>query len=428
MKKHRVVITGIGVVAPNAIGIKEYEKALRQGKSGIKHWEELERLNIRCQIGGAPDLSTIDLNKCLPRLYASKITNKGIIYGLLSGLEAWKDSGFEVSGQNTDYDSGIVFGAGDLSGDSHTIEIVQYKIDRGDGRKLGSRSISEYMNSGAAAYLNSILGLGNRVQSNSSACITGTEAVLIGYEHLAMGRAKRMLCGSTEGDGRYIWGSFDAMRVLCVNSNEHPELGSRPMSATSSGFVPAGGSGAMVLETLESAQERGAHIYAEILGGHVNSGGQRNGGSMTAANSEGVVKCIQQAISNSGIEPHEIDLINGHLTSTKGDPVEIRNWSKALGLSGANFPLINTPKSMIGHAIGGAGSLELVASIIQMENDFVHANLNVDQIHPEILDVLHEKSIPRDCLSRKINTLVKANFGFGDLNCMLVLRKFAHND
>lgn len=427
LKKNRVVITGIGVVAPNAIGVKDFEKSLRNGKSGIKHWEELERLNIRCQIGGAPDLAAIDLNEYLPRLYASKISNKAIIYSLLSALEAWKDAGLETNNETTDYNSGIIFGSGDLSGDSQTKEIVQYKIDRGEGRRLGSRSISEYMNSGAAAYINSILGLGNRVQSNSSACITGSEAVLSGYEYLSMGKADRMLCGSTEGDGRYIWGAFDAMRVLVADSNDRPEFGSRPMSSSSAGFVPSGGSGALVLETLESAQKRGAHIYAEILGGHTNSGGQRNGGSMTAPNSDGVVVCIKTAIQGAEIDPQEIDLINGHLTSTKGDPIEVQNWASALSRVGENFPLINTPKSMIGHAIGGAGSIELVASIIQMDKGFVHANLNLEEIHPEILDVVHKNSIPTKCREQEVNTIIKANFGFGDLNCALILRKYTEN-
>lgn len=425
MEKKRVVITGLGVVAANAIGVDNYEKALREGKSGIKHWEELENLNVRCQIGGAPDLDAIELGDHLPRLLAEKITNKGILYGMLSGVEAWKDAGLEINSEETDYNSGMIFGAGDLSFDSFiNRDFPSYPIDRGESRKLGSRTISECMNSGAAAYLNSILGLGNRVMSNSSACITGSEAVLMGYEYLSQGRAERMICGSTEGDGRYIWAAFDAMRVLCSNSNDNPLFGSRPMSDSSSGFVPSGGSGALVLETLESAEARGAKIYGEVLGGHVNSGGQRNGGTMTAANPEAVVDCITRAMNHAGIQPDEVDLINGHLTSTKGDPAEIRNWVKALGRSGKDFPLINTPKSMIGHAVAGAGSVELVASVLQLSKDFVHPNLNLEKIHPEILSEIFGGCIPQDCLEVLVNTVIKANFGFGDLNCAIVLRKF----
>ncbi|MEM8938479.1 MAG: beta-ketoacyl-[acyl-carrier-protein] synthase family protein [Bacteroidota bacterium] len=425
MKKHRVVITGIGVVASNAIGVKNFHQALKEGKSGIKKWDELEKLNLRCQIGGAPDLDSINLYDYLPKLFAQKITNKGIIYGCLAGLEAWKDAGLELNEDEVDYSSGLILGAGDLSFDSWiNREYPAYPIDRGESRRLGSRTISESMNSGASAYLNNLLGLGSRIQSNSSACITGSEAVLSGFEYLQMGRAERMLCGSTEGDGRYIWAAFDAMRVLCSDSNENPTFGSRPMSATSSGFVPSGGSGALVLETLTSAEKRGAKIYAEVLGGHMNSGGQRGTGTMTAPSSKAVVRCIKTAIKEANIDPNDIDLISGHLTSTKGDSIEIKNWVKALERKGKDFPYINSPKSMIGHSVAGAGSVELVACVLQLENNFIHASLNTEEIHPEILSEIFGGRIPQSCLESEIKTIIKANFGFGDLNCAIVLKKF----
>jgi len=415
----------MGVVASNAIGKDAFLNALKEGKSGIKKWDELERLKIRSQIGGAPNLDSINLHDFLPRLFAEKMTNKGIIYACLAGLEAWKDAGLEPNENEVDYTSGIIMGAGDLSFDSWiNREFPAYQIDRGDSRRLGSRSISEGMNSGAAAYLNNLLGLGNRVQSNSSACITGSEAVLSGYEYLQTGQAERMLCGSTEGDGRYIWAGFDAMRVLCSDSNDRPTFGSRPMSATSSGFVPSGGSGALVLETLESAEKRGAKIYAEILGGHTNSGGQRGSGSMTAPNSEAVVKCIKSAVASAEIHPNEIDLISGHLTSTKGDPIEIQNWVTALDRKGEDFPMVNAPKSMIGHSIAGAGSIELVACALQIKNNFIHPSLNTEEIHPKILSEIFRGCIPQHCHELEVNTIIKSNFGFGDLNCVIVLRKF----
>ncbi len=425
MEKRRIVITGIGVVASNGIGVEQFQNALKAGKSGIKKWDEMERLNVKCQIGGAPDLDSINLHDFLPRLFAEKMTNKGIIYACLSGLEAWRDAGLEPSEDQVDYSSGLIIGAGDLSYDSWiNREFPAYPIDRGESRRLGSRTISEGMNSGAAAYLNNLLGLGSRIQSNSSACITGSEAVLMGYEYLQTGKADRMICGSTEGDGRYIWAGFDAMRVLCSDSNGNPTFGSRPMSASSSGFVPSGGSGALVLETLESAEKRGAKIYAEVLGGYTNSGGQRGSGTMTAPNSEAVVVCIKNALEEAGVNASEIDLVSGHLTSTKGDPIEVRNWVEALGRKGKDFPFINSPKSMIGHSIAGAGSIELVACVLQIANGFIHPSLNTEEIHPEILSEIFGGCIPQSCLEREVNTIIKANFGFGDLNCAIVLRKF----
>jgi len=420
--KNRVVITGMGVVAPNALNVDEFRKALQEGKSGIKRYENLGEINFKCQLGGKPPVTQEYKDEHLPHFVAQKVKNNAVIYACLSGLEAWNDAGLEIKPGGYDRKTGMLVGSGALGLDSF-IEHKIYPIDQGNHRKLGSRSVPESMSSGAGAYLNSILGLRGRIFSNSSACITGSEAVLQGFEMIQSGKMERMLCASSEGDGRYIWGGFDAMRVLCSDSNEAPEKGSRPMSATSSGFIPSGGSGALVLETLEAAQARGAKIYAEILGGEVNSGGQTDGGSMTAQNPQAVVDCITTALERSGVAPEEIDLIAGHLTSTKGDPYEVINWSTALNLPKDDFPYINTPKSMIGHCVAGAGSIELVASALQLAEGFIHPNLNVAEIHPEIEKLVPLEKIPSKLIKKDIKTVIKANFGFGDLNCVLVLRK-----
>ncbi len=389
MKKNRVVISGLGVVAPNALGINEFVRALKDGKSGIKHSTELKQLNFRCQIAGIPPLTQEYIEKYLPPFYQNKVINNGVIYGCLAGLEAWKDAGLEKSDTKPMKDAGIIFGSGALGLDSSAHFGIE-KINAGYVRKLGSQTLPQYMNSGAVTYLNQILGLGNKIQANSSACITGTEAILSGYHEISVGKAKTMICGSTEGIGKFIWGAFDAMRVLCPDSNDHPENGSRPMNADSSGFVPSGGAGALVLESLESAIDRGATIYAEILGGAQNCGGMRNGGTMTSPNSDAVIECIQMAMKNAGIESSQIDLISAHLTSTGADSKEVENWKKALGLKEENFPFINTPKSMIGHCIAAAGSIESVASVLQIHESFVHKNINIthENIHPRIKELI----------------------------------------
>src|SRR5690606_33672647 len=158
-------------------------------------------------------------------------------------------------------------------------------------RRLGSTSVIQTMASGISAYLGGILGFGNQVTTNSSACTTGTEAVIMGYERIAAGKAKRMLVGSCSDHGPYIWGGFDAMRILPGNYDDKAAKAARPRSANASGFVPGSEAGALMLEDYESAKSRGAKIYAEVLGGEVNSGGQRGDGSMTAANSEAVERC-----------------------------------------------------------------------------------------------------------------------------------------
>jgi 3-oxoacyl-(acyl-carrier-protein) synthase len=280
------------------------------------------------------------------------------------------------------------------------------------------------MASGISAYLGGMLGFGNQVTTNSSACTTGTEALLMGYDRIQAGKAKRMLVGSCSDHGPYIWGGFDAMRVMTYKHNENPEQGSRPMSATASGFVPGSGAGALVLESLESALERGSKIYAEVLGGEVNSGGQRQGGTLTAPNAEAVQRCIKKAIENSGLEPNQVEVINGHLTATSKDGLEIENWTKALGRKGTDFPYINSTKSMIGHCLAAAGAIECVASVIQLNGQFIAPNINCEDLHLEIENLITSESIPVKKIERSFKILAKASFGFGDVNACVLFKKF----
>ena len=196
------------------------------------------------------------------------------------------------------------------------------------------------------------------------------------------------------------------------------------MSTSASGFVPGSGAGALLLEELDSALERGVPIYCEILGGHINSGGQRNGGTMTASNDIAVQRCIRMAIEDAGIRALDIDTINGHLTATIKDPVEIRNWSIALGLEKGNFPAINSLKGMTGHCLAAAGSIECVATVLQIARDFVFPSVNCDDLHPDIETVIGRNAVPRQLSMQIVNTAIKASFGFGDVNACVVFRKY----
>ena len=419
----RVVITGMGVAAPNGVGLRNFENALRQSKSGIKFFPELEKLNFSCQLGGKPEISQDLLNQYFKPLQLRGLNSSGIIYGVISGTDAWKDAGLPVSeSASPDWDSGIIFGTGILGVDKFREAI--HLIDEGKTRRLGSTSVIQTMASGISAYLGGIIGCGNQVTTNSSACTTGTEALLMGYDRIKSGKAKRMLVGSCGDHGPYVWGGFDAMRILPNKYNHQPEEASRPMSKLAAGFVPGSGAGALVLEDLEEANKRKARIYAEVLGGEINSGGQRGGGSMTAANSEAVQRCIKMAVENSKIKPDDIDAINGHLTATAGDTVEIFNWTKALERSGAGFPFINSLKGMTGHCLSASGSIECVASVLQIYNEFLFGNKNCEEVHPEISELIDKKRIPKQSINRKINILAKASFGFGDVNAVVLLKKY----
>jgi len=422
--KNRVVITGMGVIAPNAIELEEFTNALMQGKSGIQFHQNLADLGFSCCIGGIPNISEEKKLDYFSPLQLRGFNSNGILYGCMAGIDAWKDAGLNFDkDSDVDFDSGIIFGAG-TSGVEKFREAI-YKIDNKNVKRLGSTAVIQTMTSGVSAYLGGILGLGNQVSSNSSACTTGTEALLMGYERIKSGHAQRMLVGSCSDDGPYIWGGFDAMRVTSYKYNNDPEKGSQPMSATASGFVPGSGAGALVLESLESAKSRNATIYAEVLGGHINSGGQRNGGTITAPNASAVQHCISKAIENAKINPTEIDYINGHLTATTKDALEIENWTKALQRNADKFPYINSTKSLIGHCLAAAGSIECVASILQLKHQFIAPNINFEADNPEILELISEEKIPRKAIKTTIKTIAKANFGFGDVNACVIFREYS---
>jgi len=418
---NRVVITGMGVLAPNGHGAADFEQALRKGRSGIRFRPELFSLGFGCHLGGVPTAFEILRDRYFDS--ASLIgMDRHAVMACIAGLDCWEDAGLaRHSDGHVDWDTAISFGSGIGSLDTIGKELVPL-TDAGRVRRLGSSIPERIMSSSASARLAGLLGVGGQVWSISSACATGAEAIINGYRMVRDGHARRVLAGSCESDSPYVSASFDAMRVLCRNFNDAPERASRPLSASAAGFVPAAGAAAVMLETLDDAVARRASIYAEIIGGAVNCGGQRNGGTMTAGNPEGARRCIREAVQSAGIQPGEIDLISGHLTATKADPTEIANWAAALELPRERFPLLNAPKSLLGHALGAAGAIECVAVILQVWKRFVHPSLNCEDLHPDLQWC--ESRIPRTCLEKETRIAAKASFGFGDVNACLLFRQF----
>ena len=414
----------MGVTAPNGHGLNNFEQALREGRSGIRFFPRLEELKFSCQIGGMPEnfdeirKNYFDHEKLLS-------LNDNIGYMSVSAVDAWRDAGFAFSDDDdgqVDWDTGAILGCG-IGGMDTIAERVVPMVNEGKTRRMGSRIVEQVMNSGTSARVGGLLALGNQVTSNSAACSTGTEAIVDAMWRIRTGLAKRMLAGGSEGVSPYIWAGFDSMRVIARKFNDHPEKGSRPMSASANGFVPGAGGAVLVLEELETALSRGARIYAEILGGYVNCGGQRNGGSMTAPNPEGVQRCIRSALADADTTPDEIDAINGHLTATFADPYEISNWSRALNRGPEDFPYINSTKSMIGHCLGAAGAIESVAVVLQLHKGFLHPSVNCEDVHPEI--EAYADKIPHKVMEYpELKIIAKACFGFGDVNSCLIFKKW----
>ncbi|MBS1149081.1 MAG: 3-oxoacyl-[acyl-carrier-protein] synthase [Myxococcaceae bacterium] len=420
----RVVVTGLGVLAPNAHGLQAFAGALREGKSGIRFHQHLADVNFGCQVGGIPEGV-----EALQKQYLTDeellAMNPNMIYAAIAAIDAYADAGLKrlpADADEVDWDTGAIIGTG-IGGIDTIAEKLAPKTDQGKVNRLGSTMVEQIMSSGNSARVAGLLGLGNQVTTNSSACNTGTEAVVDAFFRIREGRAKRMLAGGSEGHSKYIWAGFDAMKVLNRTRNATPAEASRPMSGSAAGFVPGSGAGVLMLESLSSARARGARIYAEILGGYVNCGGHRMGGSMTAPNPTSVQRCIQGAVAMAGIKPEQIGAINGHLTATFADPHEVANWQKALGLAPEKMPLIHSTKSLIGHALGAAGGIECVTSVLELQHGFVHGSINCEDLHPQL--TAFASRIPHRTVDvPDLKIIAKASFGFGDVNGCVIFQKF----
>src|SRR5213078_1631225 len=378
--------------APNGVGVAAFELALREGRSGVRAIAKLAELGFGCQVAGVPDGAD---ERAGAAFAADELVamNSNHRFAGLAAVEAWEDAGLRRPPREdgaVDWATGAVLGTGIGGMDTIGERVVPF-TDGGKLRRLGSTAVEQVMASGISARVAGLLALGNQVTTNPSACSTGTEAIVEGLERIRSGRAERMLCGGSEGASHYIWAGFDAMRVLTRASNDAPE--------------------------------RGAPIRAEVLGGAVNCGGQRAGGSMTAPNPDGVRRCIRAGLDDAGIPPREVDAINGHLTATGADPREVQAWAAALERSPATFPPITATKSLIGHALGAAGGIECVASVIMVQGGFLHPTINCEDLHPEITPFA--AAIPHRLRPMPdLRVLTKAGFGFGDVNACVVFGKW----
>lgn len=418
----RVVVTGMGVVSPIGSTLSAFQNNLRDGKSGIAYCKDMESLNCTCHYAGFPKYDRRN-DEIINKYYTSTI-DEAIRFALSAGIDAWTDARFDIPDVYSNYtneDVGIIVGSC-ASGLDYFIREKSI-VDNGHYKKMGSWGVVNTMQSGPATFLTNLFAVSGLVETISSGCATGCEALIRAYKKIKSGELTTILAGGCDPSSVYIWSGFDAMRLLC-RKHDGENNASRPMSADSTGFVPGAGAGMLILEDLDHALKRGAKVYAEIIGAYINYGGQRLGGSMTLQNPEKVIKCINSAVAEAQIKGSDIDYINGHLTGTKADTIEILNWCKALNLKN-KYPYINSTKSIIGHTLGAAGAIETIATILQMNGRFIHASLNSRPLHPEIASVYDVKMIPEKLVENvDIKYAIKANFGFGDVNACLVLKKY----
>jgi 3-oxoacyl-[acyl-carrier-protein] synthase-1 len=367
----RVVITGLGIVSSIGNNRAEVTESLKTGKSGIEYCEEYAELGFRSHIHGPIRLNLDELiNRKLKRFMGDAAA-----FAYLAMKEA-----IEVSGLSEDQISnpgvGLISGSGGGS-NQNLVEAVDIMRSRG-ARKVGPTMVPRIMASTVSACLSVAYKIKGVNYSISSACATSTHCIGNAYEIIQAGKQDIIFAG---GADEVHWTStllFDSMGALSSSYNDTPEVASRPYDANRDGFVISGGGGIVVLEELEHALQRNAHIYAEVVGYGATSDGE----DMVKPSGEGAVRCMQQAISTVDTP---IDYINAHATSTPaGDITELKAIKEVFG---EDSPRISGTKSLSGHGLGAAGANEAIYSLLMMEYDFISASANVSKLDEGAADM-----------------------------------------
>ncbi|MEE9494368.1 MAG: beta-ketoacyl-ACP synthase I, partial [Gammaproteobacteria bacterium] len=362
----RVVITGMGVVSSLGNNKQEVLESLREERSGIVHCDKYEELGFRSHVHGSVDIDIESLiHKKLRRFMGSSAA-----YNYIAMLEAIEDAGLDDD-QVSNVKTGLIAGSGGTSTEnvSLAIDLMREKSPK----KVGPFMVPRTMGSTNSACLSTAFKIKGINYSISSACSTSAHCIGNGYEQIQMGKQDIVFAGGGEELHWSLTLLFDAMGALSSKYNDRPTQASRAYDANRDGFVIAGGGGMVVLEELEHAQKRGAKIYAELVG----YGATSDGYDMVQPSGEGAVRCMQQAMATIDAP---IDYINAHGTSTPvGDMRELEALSKVFG---DNIPAVNSTKSLSGHSLGAAGVHEAVYSLLMMENDFLCASVNIEELDP----------------------------------------------
>jgi len=404
----RVVITGIGIVSSIGNNKQEVTSSLREGRSGIEYIPEYKELGFRSQVAGTVNINPEELIE--RKLY--RFMGDSAAYNYIAMQEAVEDSGLSedmVSSERT----GLIAGSGGASTQNVALAIDTLR-EKGI-RRVGPYMVPRTMSSTNSACLATPFRIRGVNYSISSACSTSAHCIGNAAELIQFGKQDIIFAGGGEELHWTLTLMFDAMGALSSKYNDAPETASRPYDATRDGFVIAGGGGMVVLEELEHARARGAKIYAELVG----YGATSDGYDMVQPSGEGAVRCMQQAMSTVQ-EP--IDYINAHGTSTPvGDMRELEAVRKVFG---ENIPRINSTKSLSGHSLGAAGVHEAIYSLLMMQEDFLCASANINELDPAGVDF----PIIRERIDNAgVNVMMSNSFGFGGTNATLVLRRWQDN-
>ncbi|MCG6865863.1 MAG: beta-ketoacyl-ACP synthase I [Thiogranum sp.] len=400
----RVVVTGLGITSSIGTDQQQVLESLQQGKSGIVFAPDYEELGFRSHVHGAVDL---ELDSLVDRKLR-RFMGDSAAYNYLAMREAIADAGLE-EGQISDPRIGLIAGSGGTS-TQNVVLAVDLLREKG-ARKVGPFMVPRTMGSSNSACLSTAFKIKGVNYSISSACSTSAHCIGNACELIQMGKQDMVFAGGGEELHWSLTLLFDAMGALSSKYNDAPQTASRAYDATRDGFVIAGGGGMLVVEELEHALARGAKIYAELVG----YGATSDGYDMVQPSGEGAARCMQQAMSTvSG----DIDYINAHGTST---PVgDVRELEAIKQVFGGKIPPISSTKSLTGHSLGAAGVQEAVYSLLMLNNDFICASANIQQLDPaaEGFPIQRER---KD--SAGLRTVMSNSFGFGGTNASLVFQR-----
>jgi len=398
----RVVVTGMGIVSCLGNDKATVLDALREGRSGIKFQEEYKEMGLRSHVAGQVD---IDLKEHIDRK-TLRFMGNAAGYAYVATKHAIEDSGLseeQVSNERT----GIVMGSGGASSEN-LIDAADTLRSKGV-KRIGPYRVTQTMGSTTSACLATPFKIKGVNYSISSACATSAHCVGHAMELIQLGKQDVVLAGGGEELHWTLTSLFDAMGALSTKYNESPEQASRAYDADRDGFVIAGGGGCLVIEEYEHAKARGAKIYAELTG----YGATSDGYDMVAPSGEGAARCMRQALKQAG--EAELSYINSHGTSTPvGDMAELTAISEVFPES---TPPISSTKSLTGHSLGATGVQEAIYSLLMMENNFICASANVDN--------LDEKAAKMNIVTErqdnvKLTRIMSNSFGFGGTNASLV--------
>ena len=403
---NRVVITGMGIVSSLGGNKAEVLESLKSAKSGIEFSEKYAEMGLRSHVHGS--ISEVDTSDIIDRKMLRFMADAAI-FNAIALDEAIKQSGLSedmVSSERT----GLIMGSGGAS-NVNVVEAADILREKGI-KRVGPYRVPRTMGSTTSACLSTLFKIKGINYSISSACSTSAHCIGNAMEQIQLGKQDVVFAGGGE---ELDWSTtmlFDSMGALSSKYNETPELASRAFDANRDGFVISGGGGALVLESLEHAEARGATIIAELVG----YGATSDGYDMVAPSGEGAKRCMEIATSTVN---GTIDYINAHGTSTPvGDIKELEAIKKVFDTT--SIPLIGSTKSLSGHALGAAGVNESIYSLLMLENDFVAESINIETLDDEAEGM----PIVRETKNIKLNRILSNSFGFGGTNACLVFERF----